>query len=47
MHSEKKKKTQEVATVQVGVVEAEEGRPKRLKGRTYHYQFRPVVMQTT
>lgn len=42
MHSEKKKKTQEVATVQVGVVEAEEGRLKRLKGRTL-----PLLIQTS
>lgn len=39
---EKKKKTQEIATVQVGVVEAEEGRLKRLKGRTL-----PLLIQTS
>ncbi len=42
MRSEKKKKPQEAATVQVGVVEADDGRLKRLKGRTL-----PLLVQTS
>ena len=42
MRSEKKKKPQEVATVQVGVVEDDDGRLKRLKGRTL-----PLLVQTS
>ena len=39
MQSEKKKKTPEAVTVQVGIVEAEGARLKRLKGRTLPLQI--------
>lgn len=42
MLSDKKKKTQEAATVQVGVFEAADGKLKRLKGRTL-----PLLVQTS